>query len=203
MIIVNEAGVLDYYKEKYNQELKRRREREILIMNKKQLVVMWCSIVAIVLMGVFPPVEIPTSTNIINPSYDLHYGFLLTIRAPVYLSCLIAQWMICLALVGGMLYVFKDKNTKLLEWRGLKKMVIMNRKQKYCLFIGILLIVQMGLYPPSGSPIYTMRYHHIDYHFILSEYVVVLSNLIVQWVIVSAITGGLIVTFKDKKPKDE
>jgi hypothetical protein len=170
---------------------------------------MWCGIIVIVLMGVFPPVEIPTSTNIIKPSYELHYRFFLNIRAPLYLSCLIAQWIICLALVGCMLYVFKDKNTKPLEWRGMKKIFIMNRRQRYCFLTGTLLIVLMVLYPPSSvkpkiDPIYGMRGMWKTYGFILDEcYRVIISHLIVQLVIVSAITGGLIVTFKNKKPKDE
>lgn len=91
----------------------------------------------------------------------------------------------------------------------------MNRKQKNCLWIGIAVIVLMGLFPPVakrarslvdgyGKTYGEKNRTYVAYDFIFDTRApVVLSNLITQWVIVSAITGGLIYTFKDKKPKDE
>jgi len=99
----------------------------------------------------------------------------------------------------------------------------MNKKQLISLWIGIIAIVLMGLFPPwmigySNKGLYctTGTYHYIlDPLGILDDLEenqipqmeiarrIDLHQLVVQWVIVSAITGGLIVTFKDKKPKDE
>jgi len=86
----------------------------------------------------------------------------------------------------------------------------MNKKQKYCILIGIAVIVLMGIFPPNlhsrtayrvggGRGIST----YVAYDFIFTGGPVVLSNLITQWVVVSAITGGLIIIFKDKKSKNE
>lgn len=77
----------------------------------------------------------------------------------------------------------------------------MNRKQKICLWIWIIVIVLMGLFPPTNQyPLFG-----IEYNFILTtDGHVVLSNLIAQWLIISFIASYLITyTFKDKKPKDE
>ena len=91
----------------------------------------------------------------------------------------------------------------------------MNKKQKNCLWIGIAVIVLMGLFPPVakrgrilvdgyGKTYGENNKTYVAYDFIFDTGApVVLSNLIVQWIIVSAITGGLIITFKDKKPKDD
>lgn len=78
----------------------------------------------------------------------------------------------------------------------------MNQKQKICLWIWIIVIVLMGLFPPIDEYRFGMS---IEYQFILNANgPVVLSNLITQWLIASAIAGYLITyTFKDKKPKDE
>jgi len=89
----------------------------------------------------------------------------------------------------------------------------MNKKQKNCLWIGIAVIVLMGLFPPVAKrgrilvdrygDTYGNRTTSVKYEFILNtSSQVVLSNLIAQWIIVSAITGGLIYTLKDKKPKE-
>jgi len=86
----------------------------------------------------------------------------------------------------------------------------MNKKQKNCLLIGIAVIVLMGIFPPNlhsrtGTRVGGGRgtYTYIAYDFIFDAGVVALSNLITQWVVVSAITGGLIIIFKDKKSKDD
>ncbi|MHC4642692.1 MAG: hypothetical protein ACYS32_13685 [Planctomycetota bacterium] len=93
----------------------------------------------------------------------------------------------------------------------------MNKKQKICLWVGIAVIVFMGFIPPW---VYTKISYAVGqagnagYHCILyppEPRVVSLREgiridilrLLVQWAIVSVITGGLIVTFKDKKRKDE
>jgi len=107
-------------------------------MNKKQLITMWCGIIVIVLMGLFPP------------------------------------------------------------WIALRPRPI--RKYDF---------IFKGLYfqyptPPPPSPELIEQYEaffrksqidyidHIDFTF-----------LIIQWFVVSVITGGLIVTFRYRKPKEE
>lgn len=90
----------------------------------------------------------------------------------------------------------------------------MNKKQKKCLWIGIAVIVLMGLFPPvakrgkilggGDGRAYRIGSTYVKYEFILDTRApVVLSNLITQWFVVSAIAAGLIYSFKDKKPKDE
>lgn len=88
----------------------------------------------------------------------------------------------------------------------------MNRKQKFCLWIGIAVIVLMGIFPPVQRTTRTFEiygngetYETIGYGFILATGggIVVFSNLLVQWIVVSIITGGLIYAFRDKKPQDE
>lgn len=91
----------------------------------------------------------------------------------------------------------------------------MNRKQKICLWVGIIVIGLMGLYPPVQKTKYRLGdifrtddktpYKVIEYTFVLDtgNGTVVLSNLFVQWIVVSIITGGLIYSFKDKKSKDD
>ena len=92
----------------------------------------------------------------------------------------------------------------------------MNRKQKICLWVCIIIIVVMGIYPPWVMP---ATFKHVDghtakhrsyygYHPIWegignSKASIDFHRLGLQWAIVSVITGGLIVTFKDKKPKDK
>jgi hypothetical protein len=79
----------------------------------------------------------------------------------------------------------------------------MNKKQKICLWIGIIVFVLMGLFPPAEKPIdhyfRTIYGMQMEYRFLLhASGPIILSNLIVQWFIVSIITGGLIYSFKDK-----
>ncbi len=98
----------------------------------------------------------------------------------------------------------------------------MNRKQIIVLWIGIAAIVIMGIFPPwilnaEGASLMIQTQREISelsnqnfhtYHFILSGprvknvsflLRVDLPKLSVQWITVAAITGGLLVTFRDKK----
>lgn len=98
----------------------------------------------------------------------------------------------------------------------------MNVNQKKCLMLGIIVIVIMGVFPPwrmySCFPKSNMkRYEPMGYSFIaeppkpswqaITKGVAIdLPRLLIQWAIVAAITGGLIVCFKgekDKEPKNE
>ena len=62
----------------------------------------------------------------------------------------------------------------------------MNRKQKICLWIGIIAFAFVGLISVS------------DIYFFAD-----ISRLLIRWVIIGVITSGLIYSFKDKKPKDK
>lgn len=173
-------------------------------MNRTNKFFLWMWIILIVLTGLFPPVK--------SPSYQLEYRFFLNARCPIDLSYLVVQWVISSALVGCSFYIFKERKKDTLEWLGVKQIFIMNRNQKKCILVGILIIVLMGLFPPIGIqanmyPFDSERSMVIDYNFftrtIENFRPILIGHLIVQWVIVSVITIGLIVTLKDKKPKDE
>lgn len=83
----------------------------------------------------------------------------------------------------------------------------MNTKRKIVLWIGIAIIVVMGIFPPwvqRGA----LSEKSDGYSFILNEpenYAfgwfprLDLPRLFIQWLIVAFITAGLIVTVKDKK----
>lgn len=99
----------------------------------------------------------------------------------------------------------------------------MNRKQIIVLWIGIAVIVVMGIYPPwtmksvyanqlKGSDTDTIRslmkfvnevYYPIWPRPLKNNYLLFMEidicKLVVQWIMVATITGGLLVTFKDKK----
>jgi len=89
----------------------------------------------------------------------------------------------------------------------------MNLGQKICLWIGIVLIVLMGIFPPwvAATP-GGGNYIGSGYSFILnppnlqSEELwrcrIDFPQLMAQWSMVAVITGGLIITFKNKKTKD-
>ena len=81
----------------------------------------------------------------------------------------------------------------------------MNKKQLIVMWVGIGIIVLMGLFPPlmlcaEGSKAF------LDYGFIIPQLkgaekvsLVDFTRLLTQWGIVSALTTGFIITFKDKK----
>jgi hypothetical protein len=88
----------------------------------------------------------------------------------------------------------------------------MNRKQKICLWIGITIIVLLVLFPPWHSYVPpNATPEPLGYAFIFvppKDYggfhpVLNIPRLIVQCVLVSIISGGLIVIFKEKKPKNK
>ena len=73
----------------------------------------------------------------------------------------------------------------------------MNKKQKIVLRVGIVIVVLMGVFPPVNDDVY------VENNFLFTEGAVLLSNLFLQWFMVSIIAGGLIYFLRDKKPKDE
>ncbi len=84
--------------------------------------------------------------------------------------------------------------------------LFLTKKQKPCLWIGVTIIVFMGLFPPvERTRIYpNIRTKYVKHYFIVNAPGrVVLRNLFVEWAIVAIVTGGLIYTFRDKKPKDK
>jgi hypothetical protein len=93
----------------------------------------------------------------------------------------------------------------------------MNQNQKICLWIGIVVIVTMGLFPPWISRAVGSRPTEElpKYSFLLlpppaqnlgngvSRHQIYMTRLVIQWLMVAIVTGGLMPTLADKKPKDE
>ncbi|MFZ0034663.1 MAG: hypothetical protein WAK60_06725 [Sedimentisphaerales bacterium] len=86
----------------------------------------------------------------------------------------------------------------------------MSRKQKICLWIGIVVFILMGLFPPSmydGGVVNLVGEGETEtrcfkgYMFILNntDMLIDVSRLFVQWIMVAVITGGLILTSQKKK----
>jgi len=78
----------------------------------------------------------------------------------------------------------------------------MNKKQLIVMWVGISFVVLMGILPPMNIMGDRFRYKI----FMLlgkSSSFVDFGKLLIQCSIVGIITVGLIITFKDKKPKDE
>jgi multisubunit Na+/H+ antiporter MnhB subunit len=178
-------------------------------MDKKQKFCLW-GIVVIVLMGIFPPTqrgycpaeifyegfvrrgELPRPIGYIPAHYG--YTFLFSAKASdIALNKLVIQWGIVGAVTFGLIYIFRDKKPK---------------KQKFCLWAGIVVIVLMGIFPPARPgmpprPLIGGKPPH--YIFLLSTKAsdIALNRLIIQWGMAGAVTFGLIYIFGDKKPKGQ
>jgi len=78
----------------------------------------------------------------------------------------------------------------------------MNKKQKIALWLGIIIIVAMGTFPPWVISIQGAIQQR-GYDFILippEEYCHInTSRLYVQWIMVVLITGGLLITIKSPR----
>jgi hypothetical protein len=78
-----------------------------------------------------------------------------------------------------------------------------NRKQRTCLWAGIIVFVLMGLFPPGY---YASGYH--EYTFLFLPLIQVtgcridIHRLFVQWIMVAVVTGGLILTFRGSAAKE-
>ena len=86
----------------------------------------------------------------------------------------------------------------------------MNSRQKTALWIGIIIIVIMGIYPPWE---YTFGKEYVPKITLPGGYWPIygppkpegagteidFSRLLIQWIMVALVTGGTIVTLKDKK----
>ena len=70
----------------------------------------------------------------------------------------------------------------------------MSKTQLIILWIGIFIFVLMGIFPPAERSFRGEFY--VGYEFILNSANISFSRLFVQWVIVAAITGGLIYSLK-------
>jgi hypothetical protein len=97
----------------------------------------------------------------------------------------------------------------------------MNWKQKICMWIGIAVIVLMGLFPPwilkdpvDGGEAQSLKFGllvpqlpYFDWDRMVWQqsyaYQIHVVQLVIQWFMVAVVTGGLVVTFADKKPKEE
>jgi len=69
----------------------------------------------------------------------------------------------------------------------------MNKKQKISLCIGIIAFAFVGFSSQMGN-FYTAN--------TIEDTIVYISRLIVRWIIVVVVTGGLIYIFKDKRDKE-
>jgi hypothetical protein len=177
--------------------------------SKKQKVYLWVGIV-VVLMGIFPPTQrgyCPAVTympGLITPGIPprpigyapAHYGytFLFSAKASdIAFNKLIIQWGIVGAVTFGLIYILRDKKPK---------------KQNFCLWAGIVVIVLMGIFPPArpgvpklplitGKPAY--------YVFLLSTKAsdIALNKLVIRWGIAGAVTFSLFYIFRDKSPKSQ
>ena len=81
----------------------------------------------------------------------------------------------------------------------------MNKKQKVCLWVGIAVIVAMGLFPPwQPKP---LTYIGWAYSFIVrapeEHNGIDVITLCIQWFVVSVIAISLIYAFRERKPKDQ
>lgn len=184
-------------------------------MNKKQLIVLSIGIGMIAVMGLFPPWHSfvpPTATPeplgyafIFAPPKD-YGGF----HPVLNIWRLMVQWAVVVFITGVLIFKFKNKKPKRpaktisthRTARQHREIWIMNKKQLIVLWIGIGIITLMGLFPPFQWHLRDGR-TGITYAFIFSEDdIIALGNLVVQWAVVAFITGGLIITFAEKKPKD-
>ena len=80
----------------------------------------------------------------------------------------------------------------------------MSKTQLKVLWVGIGVLVLMGLFPPDEYqrnviPSGLGGDEPSRYSFILTVRDVAFCELFIQWVIVAVVTGGLIYTLKDKK----
>jgi hypothetical protein len=76
-------------------------------------------------------------------------------------------------------------------------MTFMSKTQLKILWVGIIIVVLMGLFPPEkkyGS--FTERLYISGYDFILNVSNIAFTRLLIQWIIVGVITAGLIYSFK-------
>ena len=79
-------------------------------MNKKQKLVLRAGIVIIVLMGLFPPVQMRDFfIDQDFPSFTVERQFILTTECTVVLSNHVPQWFMVSIIAGGLIYALKDK----------------------------------------------------------------------------------------------
>jgi multisubunit Na+/H+ antiporter MnhB subunit len=179
--------------------------------NEKQRLYLWVGIVVVVLMGIFPPTQrgyCPAMTfyeGVVRRRGEplrpigytpAHYGytFLLSAKASdIAFNKLIIQWGIVGAVTFGLIYIFRDKKPK---------------KQNFCLWAGIVVIVLMGIFPPARPgipPRPLVGGKPVHYIFLLSAKAsdIAFKKLIIRWGIVGAVTFGLFYIFRDKNPKGQ
>lgn len=76
----------------------------------------------------------------------------------------------------------------------------MNHKQRTYLWIGIIVCVLMGLFPPCYDPEHRQGYTFLFLPLIVETWARVdIHRLCVQWLMVAVVTGGLMLTFHEGK----
>ncbi len=182
--------------------------REIWIINKKQITYLWIGIAVIALMGIFPPTRRgyrPAMTyysGLVRRGEGpqpighkrAHYGYTFLFSAEasdIALNKLIIQWGIVGAVTFGLIYIFRYEKPK---------------KQKFCLWAGIVVVALMGIFPPTPPgmpprPLISGKSPHYTFFFSAKASDIALNKLVIRWGIVGAVTFGLIYTFRDKKAR--
>jgi hypothetical protein len=82
-------------------------------MTRAQSIILWCGIVAVLLMTVFPPIlkTVPTE-GAEGPSYrrmiQHEYYFTKSVKK-IFLERLFIEWFIAAVITGGFLYTFRSR----------------------------------------------------------------------------------------------
>ena len=89
-------------------------------MNRKQKIVLYASVIAIVLMTVFPPVGpytvfrdgVDLQGHLIGGGYTQYYGFIIEDSENIRYGLFSIQYGIVAVVAGCLIYAFRNKNLK-------------------------------------------------------------------------------------------
>lgn len=101
----------------------------------------------------------------------------------------VAIWAIYLILFCLIIWFYKASN---------------RHKRMRVLWLGILIFILIGLFPPTDRDNYGFMgsYSKFEFLFDTSSKNIAFGKLLIMWLAVTAVTGGLLYTLKDKEPKD-
>jgi hypothetical protein len=177
---------------------------EQTIINRNQKIVLWIGIIIFFVMCLFPPYGYRKGHEDFGPLIDAGYTFFfLDFYHTIKGTKLLIQCGIVAIIIGALIYALKDRNKP--QHVGEKpesmELTIVNRNQKIVLCVGITVIILWGLFPLFISPEpYWIGGRPRYYQSIIDLDII---RLCIQLIIIAVITGGLVATLADKKPKDE